>query len=357
MLKGRLEGLIEELYKRTEGSERLAVLVEGLEGFLFGNSAATAQAGPWLRDELGMQRYMILPIIALLPAVLASVYFFGWRAVVIILVCYLTGGLVEIGFSYVRKEAISEGVLVTGMLFPLILPPTIPLWMAALGMAVGVVIGKEIFGGTGHNIFNPSLIGLSFLLVTFPIEMTTRWVIPLQGRWGALFTYTPPPEAITSATPLIAMKFDQLLTPWPDLFWGRVAGSLGETSAFLLILGGLFLIITKGIDWRIPLSFIATTGLLFAVMWAVAPERFTDPLFHLLAGGLLIGAFFMATDPVTSPICHKGRWIFGVLIGVITVLIRTFGGYVEGVTFAILIGNMFTPLIDNLTLPRGLKLR
>jgi RnfABCDGE-type electron transport complex D subunit len=349
VIKSKLESLVEELYKRSEGRERVKVLVEGLDGFLFGNSAATAQAAPWLRDGLGMQRYMILPIVALLPAALASVYFFGWRAVAIILICYLTGGLVELGFSYVRKEEISEGLLVTGILFPLTLPPTIPLWMAALGMAVGVAIGKEIFGGTGHNIFNPALVGRAFLLVAFPTEMTTKWMIPLQGGKG-FFTYSPPPEAITQATPLMAMKFDSIPTPWTDLFWGRVSGSLGETSAFLLILGGLFLIATKGIDWRIPFSFIATVGLL---SWVI----FANPLFHLLAGGVLLGAFFMATDPVTSPIFCKGRWIFGVMIGILTVLIRAFTGYVEGVMFAILIGNMFTPLIDNLTMPKGSKIK
>lgn len=350
-VKERLEKLIADLYRRVEDNERLTILVGGLDGFLFGNSAAMTTAAPYIRDGIGTQRYMAMPIIAVFPATLASVYFFGWRALAIIVVSYLSGSLVELGFSYVRKEEISEGLLVTGILFPLTLPPTLPLWMVALGMIVGVGIGKEIFGGTGHNIFNPALVGRAFLAAAFPVAMTTRWYEPATPIWGGFLKYTP--DAITKATPLGMMKFDQLPTPWIKLLLGNVSGSLGETSALLLILGGLFLIVTKAIDWRIPLSYIAIAGLLSTLLWRIDPSRFADPLFHLLAGGLMLGAFFMATDPVTSPMTIKGKWIFGIGLGVLTMLMRTFTGLVEGVMFAILIGNMFTPLINSITLPKS----
>ncbi len=359
-LSERVDKLFSQLIARLERSprwSRLALVVEGTRESLFGSSDRVARQLPYLRDALGMQRYMFMPIAAVLPAALASIYFFGWRALAMILVSYFFGALTELTFCVVRRTEITEGFLVTGILYPLTLPPTLPLWMVALGVVVGVAIGKELFGGTGYNVFNPALVGRAFLAFAFPVQMTTAWYEPFQAGLGGFLRWAPEPDAITKATPLLRMKFDQVPTDWLKLLWGNTAGSLGETSALLLILGGLFLILTRTIDWRIPVGYIGSLGLFSWLLWWLQPERFGagGPVFQLLAGGLLLGAFFMATDPVTSPISARGRWIFAVMLGLLTMGIRAFTGFPEGVMFAILIGNMFTPLIDRLTLPKGLR--
>ncbi|MFQ6034049.1 MAG: RnfABCDGE type electron transport complex subunit D [Candidatus Bipolaricaulia bacterium] len=351
----QIDRLFTKALERLEGNPRLKIIVEGTRESLFGSSYRTAREVPFLRDSLGMQRYMIMPILAVLPAALASIYFYGWRALAIIAVSYFFGALTELTFCAVRRVEISEGLLVTGILYPLTLPPTLPLWMVALGVIVGVAVGKELFGGTGYNVFNPALVGRAFLAFAFPVQMTNYWFEPFQAGLGGFLHYAPAADAITKSTPLIQMKFDHVATPWLELLWGNTAGSLGETSALLLILGGLFLILTKTIDWRVPLGYVGSLGLFSWLLWAVAPERFAGPVFQILAGGLLLGAFFMATDPVTSPITTRGRWAFAIAVGLLTVAIRSFTGFAEGVMFAILLGNMFTPLLDRLTLPRGLK--
>ena len=351
-LSERVDRFFLGLMERLEG-RRLKIIVEGARESLFGGSYRAADEVPFLRDGLGMQRYMVMPILALLPAALASIYFYGWRALAIIATSYFFGALTELTFCTVRRVEITEGLLVTGILYPLTLPPTLPLWMVALGVVVGVAIGKELFGGTGYNVFNPALVGRAFLAFAFPVQMTNYWYAPFQAGLGGFLHYAP--DAITKATPLLQMKFDHVATPWLKLLWGNIAGSLGETSALLLILGGLFLILTRTIDWRVPIGYVASLGLFSWLLWSVAPDKFAGPVFQILAGGLLLGAFFMATDPVTSPITTKGRWIFAVILGLLTVAIRSFTGFAEGVMFAILIGNMFTPLLDRLTLPRGLK--
>jgi len=348
----RIDQFFRGLAERLAG-RRGRIIIEGTRESLFGSSYRTARAVPLLRDSLGMQRYMVMPIVAVLPAALASVYFYGWRALAIIAVSYLFGALTELTFCAVRRVEITEGLLVTGILYPLTLPPTLPLWMVALGIIVGVAVGKELFGGTGYNVFNPALAGRAFLAFAFPVQMTNFWYAPFQRGFGGFLHYAP--DALTKATPLIQMKFDHLATPWWNLLWGNTAGSLGETSAVLLILGGLFLILTRTIDWRVPLGYIGSLGLFSWLLWGVAPQRFPGPVFQILAGGLMLGAFFMATDPVTSPLTSKGRWAFAVILGLLTVAIRSFTGFAEGVMFAILIGNMFTPLLDRLTLPRGPK--
>jgi electron transport complex protein RnfD len=225
--------------------------------------------------------------------------------------------------------------LITGLLLALTLPPTIPLWMAAAGSVFSIAIVKEAFGGLGHNIFNPALGGRAFMAVSFPAEMTT-WVWPM--RFGVSLSNT---DAATTATPLA----EGFVWPYPnlhlyrDMFLGNVAGSIGETSALLILISGLLLIALRIIDWRIPLSYIGTVALLTFVFGH-------DAIFHILAGGLMLGAFFMATDYVTSPITARGRLIFGLGAGTLTALIRLFGGLPEGVAFSILMMNAITPLID-----------
>lgn len=353
------QGAIHAL-ERRRGLNRLAIVVEGVRDSLFGGSDRTVKEAPYIRDSLGMQRYMLMPIIAVMPVTLASIYFFGWRAFLIIVVSYVAGGLTELIFSALRKVEISEGFLVTGILFALSVPAHLPLWMVALGVIVGVALGKEIFGGTGFNIFNPALVGRAFLLLSFPRYMIPNAEIPwyepfwpkdLTQIFGGFAHWTP--DAVTAATPLVRMKFDHVETPIWQLLVGNHAGSMGETSAILLLLGGLFLIITRVIDWRISIVMIGTVGILQGLLGIMFSERFVGgPIFHMLSGGLLFAAFLNATDPVTSPMTRRGKLIFGLSLGALTVLIRALTGYAEGVTFAVLIGNMFTPLLDRFTVPK-----
>jgi Na(+)-translocating NADH:ubiquinone oxidoreductase B subunit len=251
----------------------------------------------------------------------------------------------------VRKENINEGFLVTGLLFPLILPPLLPLWMVALGVAFGVFIGKELFGGTGRNVFNPALVGRCFLSLAYPKTMAASY-LDLEasyGLTGRLFEYVSASsvDAVSSATPLALAKQGQFSSLW-DLFLGSVSGSAGETSAIAIILGGVFLLLTRVANWRTVVSILGSFALLGGILHYADPAAVGPVLWHLCAGGLLFGAFFMATDPVTSPTTNPGKWLYGILIGAVTVLIRNFTGYVEGVTFAILLGNIVAPILDEI---------
>ncbi len=316
------------------------------ENFFFAPATRTASM-PHVRDPLDIKRFMLMVIIALAPCVVASVYFFGLRVLAMIAVSYAVGGAVEVLFAIVRKEEINEGFLVTGLLFPLILPPTLPLWMVAVGVASGVVVGKELFGGTGRNLFNPALVGRCFLALAYPKDISSNWIRPVAEFPGRLMQYISisDVDAITSATPLTMAKQGQWAN-LQDMFLGNVSGSVGETSALAIIIGGLFLLLTRVANWRTVVGVLGSSVLLAAVLHYGHPARFTTPSRHLLAGGLLFGTFFMATDPVTSPVTNAGKWVYGIIIGLTTVLIRNFTGYVEGVMFAILLGNITAPILD-----------
>jgi electron transport complex protein RnfD len=241
--------------------------------------------------------------------------------------------------------------LVTGMLLGLNLPSDIPLWIAAVGAGIAIGIGKEIFGGLGQNPFNPALIARVILLISWPLQMTI-WPTPIP--WGI--------DAKTSATPLGVLKeegpqgvfeyFKEIgaFTDKGDLYFalfsGDIGGCIGEVSCLALLIGGLYLLYKGHISWHIPISYIGTVFLLTSIFWLRDPKSYIDPLFHILSGGLMLGAFFMATDMVTSPITSRGRIIFGIGCGVLTVIIRLFGGYPEGVSFSILLMNGLTPLIE-----------
>jgi electron transport complex protein RnfD len=280
-------------------------------------------------------------IYALFPAVIASIYYFKFRAFLLIIVCIAGTVLSEALIQKLRRKPVTihdGSALLTGLLLALILPPTLPLWAAFLGAVMAIVIGKQIFGGLGQNIFNPALIGRAFLMATFPVMLTT-WIKPGLR------------EAVTTATPLSILKFDKVVTPTMQLFFGNTGGSLGETCAIALIIGGVFLLVMRIMDWRIPLSYIGTVVVLSGILFLIKPTHFVAPWFHLFSGGLLLGALFMATDPVTSPVTKKGRYIFGVGGGVLVVIIRTWGGLPEGVMYSILLMNAFTPLINRYTVP------
>ncbi len=244
-----------------------------------------------------------------------------------------------------EKITISDGsAIITGILLALTLPPSFRLTSAALGSIVAISLGKHIFGGLGYNIFNPALLGRAFLQASFPVAMTT-WSNPITSKYSAI-------DAVSTATPLGAFKFEKVFTNYSDLLFGNIGGSLGETSAIAILIGGIFLLILKNADWRIPLSLMSTVFIFGGIFWLINPNHYPDPLFHLLSGGLLFGALFMATDMVTSPITPKGSWIYGIGIGVLVVIIRLFGGLPEGVMYSILLMNGVTPLINRYTHPR-----
>jgi Na+-transporting NADH:ubiquinone oxidoreductase subunit B len=328
----------------------LKPVFKATEHFFFAPAETTVIA-PHSRDPLDVKRFMSVVIIALLPCVIASFYLFGLRLAVMLVVSYIAGGVVEVTFAIVRKEQINEGFLVTGLLFPLILPPTLPLWLVAVGVIFGVFVGKELFGGTGRNLFNPALVGRCFLSLAYPAAMAGHWLKPGSGLTGRLFQYIGAADidALSTATPLVMAKQGNLVA-LADMFWGQVSGSMGETSAFAIILGGLFLLLTRVANWRTVVSILGSAAVMTALLHRSSPEILTVIMWNLCAGGLLFGAFFMATDPVTSPATDPAKYAYGIIIGVATLLIRNFTGYVEGVTFAILLGNIVAPLLDEIVI-------
>ena len=316
--------------------------------FFFGTDKITRL--PHIVDNLDIKRFMTFVIIALLPAVLGAIYCWGLRVIVIILISYIFGGMVEVLFAICRKKEIHEGFLVTGMIFPLILPPTVPLWVVAAGVIFGVVFGKEVFGGTGRNVFNPAIVGRIFLTIAFPNIMTVNWQVPFSGGLGGFIHYQNNIDAVTAATPLALFKSQGQISSYWGFLSGQYPGCIGETFRIALILGGIFLIITRIVDWRLPFAYIGSAAVLPFLFNHLFHTGFAPGVFQIFSGGLLLGAFFMATDPVTSPFTKAGRWIAGILLGFLTVMIRALSGYAEGVMFSILLINVFSPLIDTMVL-------
>ena len=298
---------------------------------------------PHIHSRWSVKRTMYLVILALMLPTGASIYFFGFNSILIILTSVLAAVATEYLIKLIRKKifVMDGSAVITGLLLALTLPPTIPLWMAALGSIFSIAIAKEAFGGLGHNIFNPALAGRAFMQLSFPSQMSL---------WTAPSGFSP--DAVTSASPL-SDAFEQVgdnFDLYMDLLLGNTSGSLGETSALLLLAGGVLLIIFKIIDWRTPAAFIGATALLSLLLGH-------DPIYQVLSGGLMIGAFFMATDYVTAPLTRTGKIIFGAGAGIITVIIRLYGGFPEGVCYAILLMNAAAPLIERYTqpIPYGLK--
>jgi len=320
------------------------------------------QSAPMLRQQLTTPAAMKDVWIALLPASCAAIWFFGLSALLILLASIAGAILTEWVFtaSEKRRFALSDtSAGLTGLLLGLTLPPGLPLWMAFLGGMVSIGLGKVIWGGLGTNIFNPALLGRAFLLGTFPIAMTTWGAAGGPGDFFQIHSSNlafpfmqAEVDAMSAATPLGLMKFEQQSTVLWQLFMGNTAGSIGETSSLFLLLGGLYLLLRKSIDWRIPAAIFITAAVFSLIMFLIDGHRYPSPLFTLFAGGLFLGAFFMATDPVTSPLTPKGCWIFGIGIGFLVVLIRLYGGLPEGMLYAVLLMNAATPLIDRYTQPK-----
>jgi electron transport complex protein RnfD len=313
----------------------------------------TVSGSPHVHGSQDVKKIMWGVVIALVPAMLVSFYFFGLGAILLTLTavasCLLFEYLVQKLFLK-GETTISDGsAVITGMLLAFNVPSSLPLWQMVIGAFVAIAITKMTYGGLGKNLFNPALVGRVFLLISFPVDMTS-WPLPQPLSMSLA-------DAVTGPTSLGVVKeglmkgetISQLMDNVPsytDMFIGNMGGSLGEISAVAIILGGLFMLFRRIITWHIPVSYILTTAIFTGILWQVNPENYADPVFHILAGGLLLGAVFMATDMVTSPMTWKGQLVFGLGCGILTVLIRVWGAYPEGVSFAILIMNVLTPLIN-----------
>lgn len=303
-------------------------------------------SSPHIRANSNTQRIMLDVVIALLPATVAGIYFFGLKAALVILVTILSCVVSEyLTRMILKKEStvLDLSAVVTGLLLALNLPPTIPPWMAAVGGVVAIVIVKQLFGGLGQNFMNPALVARVFLLNAFVKQMTTF--------------VEPGPDAISSATPLFQMKEfvkgnEANLAEYGNLFVGNISGCIGETSVAVLLIGAAYLLFRRVIGLEIPVIFVGSVAL---VTWIFGGQTiFTgDWMYHILSGGLMIGAFFMATDYATSPVTFKGRIIMGIGCGVLTAVIRLYTGYPEGVSYAILLMNICVPLIDRYTVPKS----
>ncbi len=386
----------EPLFDKGGRLERLYPLYEAADTFLYTPGRVTD--GPThVRDGIDLKRTMITVVAALVPCIFMAMWNTGyqvnmamqqigaattgeWRGVIIdilgigynpnnplanvfhgflyffpvFLVCNMVGGLWEGLFAMVRRHEINEGFLVTGMLFPLTLPPTIPLWQVAIGISFGVVLGKEVFGGTGKNFLNPALTGRAFLYFAYPVEITGDAV------WVAV-------DGFTYATPLGAAAADGMAAvtntiTWMQAFLGTIPGSMGETSTLACLIGAAILIATRVGSWQIIVSMTAATIVGAELLYAIGSD--TNPMFgmdaswHLVLGGYAFGCVYMATDPVSASMTPAGRWVYGALIGLMTVLIRVINpAFPEGVMLAILFGNVFAPVIDHVVMQANIKRR
>jgi len=300
-------------------------------------------SSPHIHSRWSTKQAMWFVVVALVPALISSVIFFGPYQLVIVLdsILFCLGTEIAIKKIRNRKLSLEDGsAVITGILIGLILPPNFSLSGTAIGSVFAIAIGKEIFGGLGYNIFNPALAGRAFLQAAFPVAMTT-WSKPNFAV-----------DSVTSATPLAAYKFDKVLSDIPQLIIGNTGGSIGETSVIAILIGGIFLIAIGIVNWRVPVSMILGMVAISGIFWLIDPLKYSNPLFQIFAGGFMLGAFFMATDWVTSPITKKGMWIFGICISILIFMIRNFGGLPEGVMYAILIMNAFVPIINRYTAPK-----
>jgi electron transport complex protein RnfD len=330
------------------------------------------RTSPHIRRALAVDVIMRNVVYALVPVCAYAVYLFGLSAAALLAVCVIVCVLTEALSCRLSGRASTVGdwsAVITGALLALTLPPGFPLWMAAVAGFVAIALGKALFGGLGYNVMNPALVGRAFVQAAFPSAITS-WTPPLlAGRFGELIPtsatvpFLQPPaldtwlagagaDGFTGATPLALMKFQHLGTEGWDLLIGTTSGSMGETGALLILVCGAYLAARGMMDWRIPVAVVLAALLLSGAFHLVDPARYPSPLFTLFSGGLMLGAVFMASDMVGSPVTPLGVWIYGALIGGVTVVIRLFGGLTEGVMYAILLGNALSPLIESVTQPR-----
>jgi Na+-transporting NADH:ubiquinone oxidoreductase subunit B len=384
-------------FRKGQPLERLYPAVQAIETIILTPKDVTPKSGPHIRDAIDLKRFMIMVVVAIMPCALFGIYNTGYQTMTaagetpdiamciihgmtrflpLYIVTLAAGGTVEMIFAVIRKHEINEGFLVSSMLFPLILPPTLPLWMAAVGIIFGVIFGKEVFGGTGMNIFNPALTGRCFLFFAYPAQMSGDTSVWIADK--SFITYPPSQwldlpqqvDAVSRATPLASAFQGTLIKDggpgdytFMEMFLGNVPGSIGETSALCAIVGAI-LLISFGIgSYKTMLGTVIgclATGYIFNAFAPVdANQLCTMPAhYHLVMGGFAFGAVYMATDPVSGPATGTGKWIYGILIGVIVVLIRNINpAYPEGMMLSILFMNLFAPLIDHYIMEARIKRR
>jgi Na+-transporting NADH:ubiquinone oxidoreductase subunit B len=380
---------IAPLFAKGEKLGKLYYLYEAVDSFLFTTNKSTDQA-PHIRDHIDLKRYMSLVVIALIPAIIMGAYNIGYQSFMakgmeadiwnylftgfltilpIVLVSYIVGGFWEVLFALIRGHEINEGFFVTGILFALVLPPTIPLWQVAMGITFGVVIGKEVFGGTGMNVLNPALTARAFIFFAYPgkISGDKVWVAVDAVKDKLVDSYT-------GATPLVVASkstagqsviagLESAGFTFKNLFLGLHPGSIGETSTIAIILGAILLIVTGVGSWRIMLAVTAggagTVFLINLLADQTMPRILSLPAqWHLLMGGFAFGTVFMATDPVSAASTNMGKWIYGIAIGILAIIIRVFNpAYPEGMMLAILFMNVFAPLIDYFIVKANIRRR
>jgi len=326
------------------------------------NKTLQIRTSPHIGSAASVEKIMANVILALMPTVVFAVYLFGLAALATILIGTLSCLLTEYLFCKTNSKPSSindNSIIITGLLYSLTLPPGLPLWMVCIGGIIAVLLGKLLFGGLGYNLFNPALVGRAFLQAAFPSAMTTWHPAMNVDRFTSLpssslaFPFTTPNyDAISSATPLAAMKFDQVLTDSSNLFLGLSSGSVGETSSLLILAGGLYLIARRMMRWQIPAGIFISVIIISMITHNISPNTYPSALFMLFSGGLMLGAMFMATDMVASPITAKGCFVYGLLIGILIMIIRLWGGMPEGVMYAILFANAVSPHIDRWAQPR-----
>jgi electron transport complex protein RnfD len=327
------------------------------------NAAKTLEirTSPHIMSGHSVDTIMFNVVLALLPTTFFAVYAFGLTALLTLVTALASCLLTEHVVCKLSRRASTVGdwsVTITGLLYGLTLPPGLPLWMVAVGGIIAVAVGKLLFGGLGYNPFNPALVGRAFLQAAFPVAMTS-WVPAFaSGRFVSLPSSTltlpfsePVYDAVTGATPLALWKFDRELTDAGELVMGFTSGSTGETSSVLILLGGIYLVARNMMNWRIPAAIFAAVAAFSGVLHLVDADRYASPVFMLLSGGLMLGAVFMATDMVGSPLTSAGCYVYGALIGILVVVIRVWGGMPEGVMYAILLANAVSPHIDGLIRP------
>lgn len=357
--------------------EKFHSTFDALETFLFVPDKTTFK-GSHIRDHIDLKRTMTVVILALVPSLLFGIWNVGFqhfrslgqdagfwqlvgfglvRVLPIVVVSYVSGLAVEFAFAQYRKHEVNEGFLVSGMLIPLVMPPDIPLWMVAVSTVFAVILGKEAFGGTGMNVFNPALLARAFLFFAYPASMTgdTTWTAGLASGKGVV-------DGFSGATPLSNAAAEALdkIPPITDLFFGFIPGSIGETSKLAILIGAVILILTGIGSWRIMLSGLLGGVTMTLIFNAFAANKYMtiDPLTQIMMGSFMFGMVFMATDPVTAAQTNKGKWIYGFLAGLFAIMVRVFNpAYPEGTMLAILLMNTFAPLIDHYVIESNIKRR
>jgi electron transport complex protein RnfD len=317
---------------------------------------------PHITQGISTEDIMRNVVWALLPVAAFAVYSFGLNALLVLTTSVASCVITEhVSCRISKKETtVSDwSAVISGLLLGLTLPPAFPLWMTFIGGVMAIALGKSIFGGLGYNVFNPALVGRAFLQAAFPVAITTWHPAFLEDRFSnlssSIFTVPflePKFDVIAGATPLSAFKFDQITTGTSDLALGLISGSTGETCAVLILLGGIYLAARNMMNWRIPVSVLASVFVISGIFYLINPQEFPSPVFMIFSGGLMLGAVFMASDMVASPITTPGIIIYGSLIGLLVVVIRIWGGLPEGVMYAILLANAVSPHIDNMVRPR-----